>query len=41
MTQAPSVYLDLTPRENLDYFASVLGAPRERIDETIAAGRSR
>jgi ABC-2 type transport system ATP-binding protein len=36
VTQAPSVYLDLTPRENLEYFASVLGAPRERIDETIA-----
>jgi ABC-2 type transport system ATP-binding protein len=36
VTQAPSVYLDLTPRENLEYFASVLRAPRERIDETIA-----
>jgi ABC-2 type transport system ATP-binding protein len=36
VTQAPSVYLDLTPRENLEYFARVLGAPSERIDETIA-----
>ncbi len=36
VTQAPSVYLDLTPRENLEYFASVLRASPERIDETIA-----
>jgi ABC-2 type transport system ATP-binding protein len=36
VTQAPSVYLDLTPRENLEYFASVLRAPSERIDEAIA-----
>ena len=37
VTQAPSVYGDLTVRENLQYFARVLRAPRERIDETIAA----
>ena len=37
VTQAPSVYGDLTVRENLDYFARVLDAPSERIDETIAA----
>jgi ABC-2 type transport system ATP-binding protein len=37
VTQAPSVYLDLTPRENLEYFASVLLAPRHRVEETIAA----
>jgi ABC-2 type transport system ATP-binding protein len=36
VTQAPSVYLDLTARENLEYFASVLQAPRRRVDETIA-----
>ena len=27
VTQAPSVYADLTVRENLRYFAAVLGAP--------------
>ena len=27
MTQAPSVYVDLTVRENLEYFARVLGRP--------------
>jgi len=36
VTQAPSVYGDLTVRENLTYFARVLGAPATRIDETIA-----
>jgi ABC-2 type transport system ATP-binding protein len=36
VTQAPSVYSDLTVRENLEYFARVLGAPRERVDEAIA-----
>ncbi|HZO97902.1 MAG TPA: ABC transporter ATP-binding protein [Gaiellaceae bacterium] len=35
VTQAPSVYLDLTVRENLAYFASVLGAPRERIAQAL------
>ncbi|THA25144.1 ABC transporter ATP-binding protein [Streptomyces sp. RKND-216] len=28
VTQSPSVYLDLTARQNLDYFAAVLGIPR-------------
>jgi ABC-2 type transport system ATP-binding protein len=37
VTQAPSVYADLTVRENLAYFARVLGAPTSRVDETIAA----
>jgi len=35
VTQAPSVYGDLTVRENLTYFARVLGVSKERIDETI------
>ena len=35
VTQAPSVYGDLTVRENLAYFARVLGAPRERVDAVI------
>jgi ABC-2 type transport system ATP-binding protein len=37
VTQAPSVYGDLTVRENLQYFARVLGAPPERVDEAAAA----
>jgi ABC-2 type transport system ATP-binding protein len=36
MTQAPSVYGDLTVRENLRFFASVLDAPRDRVERTIA-----
>jgi ABC-2 type transport system ATP-binding protein len=35
VTQAPSVYGDLTVRENLEYFARVLGVPRTRIPEAI------
>jgi ABC-2 type transport system ATP-binding protein len=35
-TQAPSVYLDLTVRENLRFFARVLGVEVSRIDEAIA-----
>jgi ABC-2 type transport system ATP-binding protein len=35
VTQAPSVYGDLSVRENLDFFARVLGAPSERVDEVI------
>jgi ABC-2 type transport system ATP-binding protein len=35
MTQAPSVYADLTVRENLRYFARVLGADARRVDEAI------
>jgi ABC-2 type transport system ATP-binding protein len=36
MTQVPSLYADLTVRENLTYFADVLGVKRERVDEAIA-----
>jgi ABC-2 type transport system ATP-binding protein len=35
VTQSPSVYGDLTVRENLGYFAQILGAPTTRIDEAI------
>ncbi len=35
VTQAPSVYGDLTVRENLDYFARVVGVGGERVAETI------
>jgi ABC-2 type transport system ATP-binding protein len=35
MTQDPSVYLDLTVRENLTYFARVLGAPSDRVEELM------
>ncbi len=35
VTQAPSVYLDLSIEENLRYFAAIVGASRERIAETI------
>ena len=35
VTQAPSVYSDLSVRENLEYFARILGAPNARIEETI------
>jgi ABC-2 type transport system ATP-binding protein len=35
VTQAPSVYADLTVGENLRYFARILAAPRPRIDEVI------
>ena len=35
MTQEPAVYADLSVRENLAYFARVLGVPRGRVDETI------
>jgi ABC-2 type transport system ATP-binding protein len=36
VTQAPSVYGDMTTRENLRYFARVLGVPVARVDEAIA-----
>ncbi len=36
VTQAPSVYGDLTVRENLRYFARVLGAPSGRADAVLA-----
>ena len=35
VTQAPSVYDDLTVRENLRYFVDVLGAPRSGVDDAI------
>ena len=35
VTQAPSVYGDLTVRENLAYFARVLDAPADRIDRSL------
>jgi ABC-2 type transport system ATP-binding protein len=37
VTQAPSVYSDLTVRQNLQYFASILGAPNGRVREAIDA----
>ena len=36
VTQAPSVYGDLSVRENLRYFAAVVRAPASRIDESLA-----
>ena len=35
VTQAPSVYRDLSVRENLAYFASVLGVARGRVDAVL------
>jgi ABC-2 type transport system ATP-binding protein len=35
VTQTPSVYFDLTARENLDYFARIVGVPGSRIDEAL------
>jgi ABC-2 type transport system ATP-binding protein len=35
VTQAPSVYSDLSIEENLRYFAAIVGASHERIAETI------
>jgi ABC-2 type transport system ATP-binding protein len=37
VTQAPSVYADLTIAENLSYFAAILHAPRGAIDEVVQA----
>ncbi len=36
VTQAPSVYSDITVGENLRYFASLVGAGREQISRTTA-----
>jgi ABC-2 type transport system ATP-binding protein len=41
VTQAPSVYTDLTVRENLEYFCAVLGAPRARVGEALDSVRLR
>jgi len=35
MTQAPSVYADLSVRDNLRYFARLLGVTASRVDEVI------
>ena len=35
LTQAPSIYADLTARENMEYFARVQHAARDRIDELL------
>ncbi|HRN28786.1 MAG TPA: ABC transporter ATP-binding protein [Terrimesophilobacter sp.] len=35
VTQAASIYLDLTVRQNVSYFASILGADRDDIDRVI------
>jgi ABC-2 type transport system ATP-binding protein len=35
VTQAPSVYADLSVRENLRYFARIVGAASARVDEVI------
>jgi ABC-2 type transport system ATP-binding protein len=37
VTQAPSVYGDITVGENLRYFARVLGADDARVDQVMAA----
>jgi ABC-2 type transport system ATP-binding protein len=37
LTQAPAVYGDLTVRENVSYFATVVGVGRSDIDRVIAA----
>jgi ABC-2 type transport system ATP-binding protein len=37
VTQAPSVYADLTVSENLAYFARIVGVGRARIDAVLAA----
>jgi ABC-2 type transport system ATP-binding protein len=41
VTQAPSVYADLSIAENLRYFAAIVGAPRDRVTgamETVGLG---
>ncbi len=37
VTQAASVYEDLTVRQNLDYFRTILGAPKSDIDRVLQA----
>src|SRR3954469_8047905 len=41
MTQAPSVYADLTVRENLRFFAPVLGVRDGRADEVVDGVKAR
>ena len=44
VTQAPSVYGDLSVEENLRYFAGIVDAPRERIEkvlDTVGLGTER
>jgi ABC-2 type transport system ATP-binding protein len=36
VTQEPSVYGDLSVRANLTYFAALVGAPRDAVEQTIA-----
>src|SRR5262245_57815717 len=36
VTQAPSVYLDLSVAQNLRYFARVLDAPAARVDDVVS-----
>jgi ABC-2 type transport system ATP-binding protein len=36
VTQAPSVYADLTIAENLDYFAAIAGVDRARVAQAVA-----
>jgi ABC-2 type transport system ATP-binding protein len=43
-TQSPAVYADLSVRENMRYFAAVLGAPRsdaDRVIDEVGLGRHR
>jgi len=35
VTQAPSIYSDLSVRENLRYFAAILGVPRGEVDAAV------
>ena len=35
VTQTPSVYGDLTARENLEYFGRIVGAAPDRVDEAL------
>lgn len=35
VTQSPSVYDDLTVRQNLDYFRVIVGAHRDRVDQAM------
>jgi len=39
VTQSPSVYGDLTVRQNLAYFATLMRAPKKQIEEIIATVR--